>query len=132
VLSHDPVIIYDGAHNPQGIDMFVKSVKTYFGDKKMILVSTVMGDKDYESMVADLASVADSAYIFKVNDRALAADEYAKVYEKYGVRAYSCCDMKEALSRAIEQGKQTNNPVICAGSLYMYADVVSVIDGILK
>ena len=132
VLSHDPVIIYDGAHNPQGIDMFVKSVKTYFGDKKIILVSTVMGDKDYESMVADLSAIAESAYIFKVNDRALSADDYADVYKKYGVRAYSCDSMKEALSRAVEESRLTHTPIACAGSLYMYADVASTIDTILN
>lgn len=131
LLSQDPVIIYDGAHNPQGIDMFVKSVRAYFEDKKIILVSTVMGDKDYESMVRDLSAVTERAYIFKVNDRALATDDYAEVYRRCGVDAYACTSMTEALSRAVADGKQTDTPVICAGSLYMYADVAEALGEIL-
>ena len=122
LLSREPVVIYDGAHNPQGIDMLVKSVRKYFGEKKIILVSTVMGDKDYESMVSDLSSVTESAYIFKVNDRALATDAYVDVYRREGVRAYACESMSEALSCAIAEGKEIDAPIICAGSLYMYAE----------
>ncbi len=131
LLSQDPVVIYDGAHNPQGIDMFVKSVKTYFGDKKIILVSTVMGDKDYESMVSELSSVTDTAYLFKVNARALATDEYAEVYRRARVTAYTCDGIREALSLAVKHGKETCTPVVCAGSLYMYADAASALADIL-
>ena len=132
LLSQDPVIIYDGAHNPQGIDMFVKSVRAYFNDRKIILVSTVMGDKDYERMVRDLSTVTDRAYIFKVNDRALATEAYAEVYRRCGVDAYACESITEALSRAVPDGKQTDTPVICAGSLYMYAEVAAALGEILK
>ena len=132
VLSRDPLIIYDGAHNPQGIDMFVKSVRAYFGDKKIILVSTVMGDKDYGSMVRELCTVSRSAYLFKVNDRALATDEYARLYEREGVDAHSCDDMQDALSRAVREGADTSTPVVCAGSLYMYADAAGILSDIIK
>ena len=131
VLSHDPIIIYDGAHNPQGIDMFVRSVRAYFPEQKIILVSTVMGDKDYESMVRQLSTVCRCAYLFKVNDRALATDEYAEVYRREGVSAYACESMKEALSHAVEDGVRTHTPVICAGSLYMYAEVTNILGSII-
>ncbi len=132
ILSREPLIIYDGAHNPQGIDMFVKSVRAYFGENKIILVSTVMGDKDYESMVMALSTVSRCAYIFKVNDRALAADEYEEVIRREGMSAYSCENMSEALSRAVAEGRKTSTPVICVGSLYMYADVAKALEKIIR
>ncbi len=132
LLSTDPVIIYDGAHNPQGIDMFIRSIKAYFGNKKIILVSTVMGDKDYESMVRDVCTVCDTAYVFKVNDRALDTHAYAEVYRRYGAGAFECEDMESALAKALAHGKAENIPVVCAGSLYMYEDVVRALGDIVK
>ncbi len=132
VLSSEPVVIYDGAHNPQGIDMFTKSVRTYFKEKKIILVSTVMGDKDYVSMVKELSSVCDTAYLFKVNDRALSTDEYAQIYREHGTRAKSCGSIDQALSAALDQAKLTGLAVVCAGSLYMYASVQNALKKLLK
>ena len=128
LLSADPVIIYDGAHNPQGIDMFVKSTKAYFGEQRIILVSTVMGDKDYEGMVADLSTVCECAYLFKVNDRALATRDYAEVYRRHGCEAVECEDLTEALSSAINRAKSEGKPLICVGSLYMYESVTRELD----
>ena len=131
ILSADPIIIYDGAHNPQGIDMFVNSTKAYFGEQRIILVSTVMGDKDYEGMVADLSAVCECAYLFKVNDRALSTCEYAEVYRRHGCKAFECEDLTEALSRAVNRAKREGKPLICVGSLYMYESVTRELDKLI-
>ena len=131
LLSADPVIIYDGAHNPEGISMFIRSIKQYFGEQKVIIVSTVMGDKDHASMVADISSVCSRAYVFKVNERALGTHEYAEEYRENGILAYECEDMKEALSLAVAAAKADRIPLVCAGSLYMYADVVKTLSEIM-
>lgn len=130
-LSEDPIIIYDGAHNPEGIDMFVKSTKTYFPDTKVILVSTVMGDKDYESMVEALSAVCGCAYLFKVNDRALSGEDYREVYARHGVEAYECKDMVQAIEKALERAKADSLPLIFAGSLYMYESVTRELNNII-
>lgn len=128
LLSTDPVIIYDGAHNPEGIEMFVKSTKTYFPDTKVILVSTVMGDKDYENMVEKLCEVCRCAYLFKVNDRALDCGDYAEVYRRHGGEAYECENMKDAIKKALDRAQKDGIPLIFAGSLYMYESVTRELD----
>ena len=131
LLSTDPVIIYDGAHNPEGIEMFIKSIRQYFGEQKVIITSTVMGDKDHASMVRDICTVCECAYVFKVNDRALGTHEYAEEYRENGVTAYECADMKEALTQAVANARARAIPLVCAGSLYMYADVVKTLSEIM-
>ena len=131
LLSTEPTIIYDGAHNPEGISMFIRSIRQYFGEQKVIIVSTVMGDKDYESMVGLLSSVTDTAYVFKVNDRALECKKYAEVYEKHGTSAIECDDMQKALTLAIEHAKREGKPILCAGSLYMYGTLTNILQKLL-
>ena len=131
ILSNTPLIIYDGAHNPQGISMLKESIKSYFSNQKVLLVSTVMHDKDYEHMVRELSELTDTAYLFKVNDRALDTHSYAEVYRKNNTQAYECASMTEALTLALDRAKNTGVPLICAGSLYMYADLKKVLDRLL-
>lgn len=130
-LSEHPTIIYDGAHNPEGIETFVKSTKTYFPDTKVVLVSTVMGDKDYESMVEKLCSVCGCAYLFKVNNRALSCCDYADVYRRHGVEAHECDNMQDAIKQALNRAKSNGLPLIFAGSLYMYESVTRELDKLL-
>ncbi len=127
LLSNDPPIIYDGAHNPEGISAAVRSIKEYFGDKKVFVLSGVMKDKDYSFIAAELASVASRAFtVTPDNPRSLSAKEYASVLEKTGVDALPFDSLKEALSAAVSAAKETNTPLVCLGSLYMYAELIKI------
>ncbi len=45
-LASTPPVFFDGSHNPQGVAQTVRSIKHYFGDEKVILLTGVMADKD--------------------------------------------------------------------------------------
>ena len=118
-------VIFDGAHNPEGVDGAVKSVKQYFGDKKIIALSGVLGDKDYSYIARRISDIADVAYtITPDNPRALNAEEYAEELRKNGVDAYSCCSIADAVAKALERAKNERRALICLGSLYTYGDVL--------
>ena len=125
IICRDPLVIYDGAHNPEGVDGAVKSVKQYFGDKKIIALSGVLGDKDYSYIARRISDIADVAYtITPDNPRALNAEEYAEELRKNGVDAYSCCSIADAVAKALERAKNERRALICLGSLYTYGDVL--------
>ena len=123
LLSTEPCVIYDGAHNPQGIQMLKKSILEYFGTKKIILVSSVMRDKDYKSMITELCDVCECVFVFKANERALEQSTLAQLWREHRVSAAACESMSDAVSAAIDKSRQKHLPVICAGSLYMYAQI---------
>lgn len=128
VVSKNPLIIFDGAHNPEGVEAAVLSIKEYFHGKKIIAISGVLSDKDYEYIGGEIASVAKMAYtITPSNPRALLSTEYAKIYEKNGVSATPCESIDEALALAKEEAMKENTPIICLGSLYTYGDVISAL-----
>ena len=72
IISKDPLIIFDGAHNPQGIDSAVESVERYFGDQKVYVLTGVLKDKDYAYIASRLAHIGERAFVLTPdNPRAL-------------------------------------------------------------
>ena len=129
VLSNNPLIIFDGAHNPQGIEAAVESVKLYFKDEKICLVTGVLRDKDYTYIAQKLATVAKCAFTFTPDSpRALDASEYASVLQGAGIDAQSKGSVKDALESAREYALANGCPVICAGSLYAYAELIKLFE----
>ena len=128
VLSKDPLIIFDGAHNPEGIDAATESVKYYFGDQKVCVLTGVMKDKDYEYVASRLAEIARFAFCIKPdNPRALDAEEYAKVLERKGVEATHRPSVSEAFRDAREYAVKNKCALVCLGSLYMYEEIFGLI-----
>ena len=125
VLSEDPLVIFDGAHNPQGVEAAVESIALYFKNKKVCLVTGVLRDKDYGYIAKMLSSVADRAFTFTPDSpRALEAGDYAKTLCESGISAESCDSVASALERARVYAFKNNCPVICVGSLYAYAEII--------
>ncbi|MBR2354699.1 MAG: bifunctional folylpolyglutamate synthase/dihydrofolate synthase, partial [Clostridia bacterium] len=125
IISEDPLMIFDGAHNPQGIRGAVESIKQYFGDRKVYLLTGVLRDKDYTAIAKDLSTVASHAFTLTPDSpRALSAEEYAKTLCEAGMEARSFESLPEALDAAREAAKRDGVPLICLGSLYMYATLI--------
>lgn len=128
IISRDPLIIFDGAHNPEGIETAVESIKRYFGDEKVAILTGVMKDKDYNYISRKFAEIADRAFtITPANPRALPAKEYAKVLEGVGITATSYESVASALADAKKFSKDSDTPLVCLGSLYMYCEIIESI-----
>ncbi len=123
-LSDSPTIISDGGHNPEGIEAAIESVKLYFPDEKVIIVTGVMADKDYKYMAEKMSEVASFAFtVTPDNPRALPATDFAATFEGFGISATPCESVSEAISLAKQKALEENKPIICLGSLYMYCEV---------
>lgn len=122
-LSEDPLIIYDGSHNPEGVTEAVRTVKAYFGDKKVNLLTGVMADKEYRVMAKLLSEIACEVFCVKPdNVRSLDAKSLSIVYSGYGVKASYYDSFKEGVLTAKKVSSEAGIPLICLGSLYMYKD----------
>ncbi len=124
IISRDPLIIFDGAHNPEGIETAVASIKRYFGDKKVCILTGVMKDKDYNYIASKFSEISDRAFtITPANPRALPADEYARVLEGVGIKASSYASVSAALAEARKFARESGSALVCLGSLYMYCEI---------
>ena len=130
VLSKSPLIIADGGHNPEGIDAAIASVKAYFKDEKILLLTGVMADKDYTHMVRRMAEVADRAFCVRpANDRALDPAAYAETFRGMGIPAEGYATVAEGVKAAMEVAKREEKALLCLGSLYMYGEVHAAVVG---
>ena len=127
-IVQDPLVIFDGAHNPEGIDAAVQSVKYYFGTKKVVVLTGVMRDKDYEYVATRLSEIAKRAFCIKPdNPRALDAEEYARVLACRGVASSAHGSVKEAFADAKAFAQESGSVLVCLGSLYMYEQICKLV-----
>ena len=125
VISKEPLVIFDGAHNPEGIAAAVESIQHYFGDKRVYALTGVLRDKDYNIIATDIAKVAARAFTLTPdNPRALSAEEYAEVLREKGIEATPYRSIEDALNAARVQAESDGVPLICMGSLYLYSSII--------
>ena len=124
IIGENPTVIFDGAHNPQGIRAAVNSIKQYFGNQKVVILSGVLRDKDYRAIAASLSEVAEHVYtITPDNPRALSAEEYAEVIGRQGASATACGSVDEAFNLGKKKAAGLSTALFCLGSLYTYSDI---------
>ena len=124
IIQKEPLVIFDGAHNPEGIDSAVRSIKHYFNNKVYVLTG-VLKDKDYEYIASRLSEIASVAFVMTPdNPRALAAEEYAAVLTKNGVETLACETVEQAFGLAKQKAKADGVPLVCLGSLYTYCQIL--------
>ena len=124
IIEKDPLIIFDGAHNPEGIDSAVRSIKHYFDDKVYVLTG-VLKDKDYEYIASRLSEIAAVAFVMTPdNPRALDAKDYARVLDENGVECFTYDGVSEAFAAAKQKALQDGTPLVCLGSLYTYCQII--------
>ena len=129
ILRRRPVVIYDGAHNPQGAASAAATVRALFGGAKPVLVTGMMADKDCRKAAGIFAEVCSLAVCVRPdNPRAMAPDELAAIYRESGAEARAFGDFDRAVAFALDEAKRRGIPLFAAGSLYMYAQFVGALD----
>lgn len=128
-IADEPVMLYDGGHNPQGVRAAVESVRAYFGDKKINLLVGILADKAHGEMAEELAKIADRVIcIAPPSPRALPAEALAEEFCEAGANARAANSIKEGVKIALSYKK----PVLVIGSLYSYNDVSESVRNTLK
>lgn len=125
LLSRAPLLIVDGAHNPNGVEALVDTIRAYFPDQKINFVMGVMKDKDYHTMLRLIAPYA-ARFITELPDahRALRPEELKSEIRTYFDGPVETADsVTAAVQRAIEIAEGTEAITICFGSLYQVADI---------
>lgn len=129
VVSADPLIIFDGAHNADGARALTKALGELLPSKKILFVVSILRDKAIAEMLEEFVSVA-SGFIAtsSSNDRSLDSSEMAEMIEDAGGRVMAKTDFpKEAYNKALRHAGEYD-AVVFAGSLYMISDIIRGIE----
>lgn len=129
IIQKNPLVIFDGSHNPQGMEYTVKSIKHYFKDLKPTILIGVMSDKDYHIYGKMLKECVGHVFTVKPdNPRALDADKLAEVFSENDIPVSSYSVLKDGVKTAYEYSMENNVPLIALGSLYMYREFTDVLE----
>jgi dihydrofolate synthase/folylpolyglutamate synthase len=119
LLSKQPKILLDSAHNPIGIRSLVQALKTLFDYDRLILLFGVLKDKDYRKMIEPLLPLAQSIILTKPHsDRALDPECLLKLFPLRGRFVQVIPDIKQAWKTAIRLADKDD--LVCGtGSMFL-------------
>ena len=127
IISEQPVILLDGAHNPSGMKMLATSLKNDFSYNHLILVLGIFKDKDIKTMLSTISPLTDIVIATKsTSPRACDPDTLAAIIKDQGFK--KSIHIKSSLPQAIETAKQLakKDDIICiTGSLFTVGEARS-------
>ncbi len=118
VISLDPYLILDGAHNPHAVHVLLESLKQDLSYRRLIVVIGVLDDKDIQGVVTPLLSCADTMiltrprYFRGANPEVLAGQiqtSHTDIYVKMGI--------PDAIDHAVSL-HEPGDLILVTGSLY--------------
>ena len=123
ILSEDPFIIADGAHNEAGAAALQDTMKRYFSDSRVLLVTGMLADKQVDAILEHFSGITKDVIVTEPdNPRKLPAEKLAQHFEQFGITAQVAKTPEESL-RLSEKMREDHDAVLFAGSLYLIGEI---------
>ena len=127
----NPDIIFDSAHNPEGIKSFINEFKKdYHKYSRRTLLFGVMKDKAVEEMLFDIKDYFDEIYITEIDiERSCKVEDLLKIASKLNLHVKIT---KEPVKLITEfEIKTKDNCLVVLGSMYLIGEIKSKLINIL-
>jgi dihydrofolate synthase / folylpolyglutamate synthase len=130
VVARDPLVLADGAHNPDGVRVLAQSLAAVHLPRPTVGVLAIMRDKDYPAMIAGLRPLLDRVVCTQASEpRSLAAKDLAAAAIAAGAPSVeTVADPHAAVARARELAGPAGS-VLIGGSLYLLENLSDVLAG---
>lgn len=123
LIKKKPVIILDGGHNEGCAAALSDFIKKHLSDKRIIMVSSLMADKDYTSYLSAVCPFAESFIATKADvPRALNSAELCKCAEEFCKNCYDIPEPQKAITAA-HNILQPDDALIICGSFYLAGEI---------
>jgi dihydrofolate synthase/folylpolyglutamate synthase len=136
IVSTNPIVVLDGAHNAAGATALNATVSEIFHSKKVLALLGILADKDAEAVLKSVIDFADGLLLTTApTDRGMSAAELrglacAFTDEQYGDKILlEAVDVPvDALVRARQLAEKDGyDVIIICGSLYLIAELRGLI-----
>ena len=129
VISKEPLIIIDGAHNPGAVLELRKTLDLYFTNKRIRFIMGVLSDKDFSKEAEIIADRAERIItITPNNSRGLDGHKLAETLVKYNHNVQVADRLKQAAEESIDTIKDNRADMILAfGSLSYLGELKQVV-----
>jgi dihydrofolate synthase/folylpolyglutamate synthase len=130
VVGDDPLVLIDGAHNPEGARALAESLDAIVGPRRLVVVASVLEDKDAAGILTALVPRAAGAVFTRSpgagpDRRPLPPAVLESLWGQLGgAPAEVVADPAEAVATARERAGRAG-AVLVTGSIYLLAGLVS-------
>ena len=125
IVSRDPLIILDGAHNFDGIKRLVESLDN-FKFKKLHLIMSILADKEHKKMLEEISAYTDEVVFVNLDyKRGTSPEELSREASDYGLKGQVM-----TIDEALDYYKKTyedGDLILITGSLYFVSEARSKI-----
>ncbi|ULT55843.1 bifunctional folylpolyglutamate synthase/dihydrofolate synthase [Neobacillus drentensis] len=130
VLSENPLVIIDGAHNQEGITALVHELSSRYKDRNIHIVFAALRDKKLDEMIGMLDGIADQISFVSFDfPRAAKAEELHQISRSTSKQAVD--DWQPHLLDKVKN-QHKNEMLVVTGSLYFISEAKPFIIKSLK
>ena len=133
IVSENPLIILDTAHNEASIAALISTLQDHFGERKMRFVFAASKDKKYRSMLRQLYEVATELHLtqFEHNPRTVPVDELVALIPTMptdpSISCFGHSTPEQALKAAVRD-VQPSDLVCITGSFFLAAELIPILN----
>ncbi len=122
VLSREPLVVGDGAHNPYSVQVLRQALEEWFPDRRWVLVFGASADKDVTGMLNSLLPISDHVIVTRSDHpRSASPVVLADAVASVGGGAEVSVDMAKSLLRGLAT-MGPNSGMLVTGSTHLVAD----------
>jgi dihydrofolate synthase/folylpolyglutamate synthase len=123
IISENPLILIDGAHNEDGARALSEALSEYYKSKKKILCIGVLKDKDLDVILEYVLPHFDEVVVTEpCNPRALGFRELEEKIKERGKSVIAIKELDEAIETTLKK-KEGYDLFVFSGSLYLIGEI---------
>ena len=120
VLHQSPLVLLDGAHNPNGVEALKRAIDRFLGDRRVFCVMGMLADKDSDSSLELLDGAFEAIYTVPIdNPRALSSEALAEKCRAHAAEVKAFDSAEAAFDAAYARAEAEDAAVLVCGSLYL-------------
>lgn len=125
IVSKEPLILLDGAHNLDGINRLFESLNEFKFEKLHVIMS-VLSDKEHKKMLEVISNYTDKVIFVPLDyKRNTSIEELTKEASEFNLTAFST-NFEDAIE-IYKKGYSKNDLILITGSLYFVSEARSKI-----
>lgn len=133
IVNNNPLIMIDGAHNPDAAKTLSDFIKKHLVNYKIILIMGMMADKDIQGIMQPLLPLASEIIFTTPNyGRAASQGRLAEIASNMGYNSKTSTSVKEAIETAKDissscNSRNINQLILITGSFYTIGEAMEAL-----
>jgi len=126
IISKNPLIIVDGAHNPESAQALYKVINDIIKRKAIVVFGASQG-KSVKEMFRILVPITEKIILTQsINPRHIAASQLAEILAQYKIPFITTNSVKMAIKQGLKLANK-KTPLVITGSFYVASEALKIL-----